>query len=94
MILKPLIDIAISLKNPPSDSQGEILKKARTLLAILLSWVAKTALIRNSHVFTLNIVDNEFLVTIIQTFCNFEVEQYMSLFERFSRSPKALSINL
>ena len=61
---------------------------------ILLIWVSKTATIRNSHVFTLNILDNEALVSLIQSFCTFEVEQYLSLFERYSRSPKALRLNL
>lgn len=61
---------------------------------ILLIWVSKTATVRNSHVFTLNILDNEALVTLIQSFCTFEVEQYLSLFERYSRSPKALRLNL
>jgi len=63
-------------------------------MIIILTWVAKTATIRNGHVFTQNVLDNECLVTLIQTFTTFEVEQYMSLFERYSRSPKSLRLNL
>ena len=65
MILNPLTDIAESLKNPGSDSQVETLKKARTLLIIILTWIKKTALVRNGYVFTLNILDNECLVMLI-----------------------------
>ena len=74
LVLGPLIDIGVSLKNPASDSQGETLKRARTLMTIVLTWIAKTAILRNSHVFTLNILDNEQLVSLIQTFSQFEVE--------------------
>ena len=63
-------------------------------MTILLTWVGKTVILRNSHVFTLNILDNEQLVVLIQTFSQFEVEQYLSLFERYSRSPKTLKLNL
>ena len=70
------------------------MKKARTLLTIVLTFVAKTALIRNGYVFTLHILDNKLLVKLIQAFSQFEVEQYMSIFERYSRSPKALTVHL
>ena len=94
LVLTPLIEIGVALKNPTSDSQGETLKRARTLMTIVLTWVGKTVILRNSHVFTQNIMDSEQLVTMIQTFSQFEVEQYLSLFERYSRSPKTLKLNL
>lgn len=94
IILEPLISIGKNLRSTTSDNQGDVLKKARNLLTIVLTWIAKTALIRNSHVFTLNVLDNDCLVTLIQTFSSFEIDQYLSLFERFSRSAKALSLNL
>eukprot|EP00353_Schmidingerella_taraikaensis_P005205 CAMPEP_0185593528 /NCGR_PEP_ID=MMETSP0434-20130131/71760_1 /TAXON_ID=626734 ORGANISM="Favella taraikaensis, Strain Fe Narragansett Bay" /NCGR_SAMPLE_ID=MMETSP0434 /ASSEMBLY_ACC=CAM_ASM_000379 /LENGTH=53 /DNA_ID=CAMNT_0028220171 /DNA_START=138 /DNA_END=299 /DNA_ORIENTATION=- len=50
------------------DNQVDMLKRARTLFAVLLTWVAKTALVRNGHVFTLNILDNEDLVELVQQF--------------------------
>ena len=65
LVLQPLIDIGESLKSPSSDSQGDTLKKVRTLLTIVLTWTAKTALIRNGHVYTLNILDNELIVKMI-----------------------------
>lgn len=68
LVLDPLISIGNQLKSPTSDHQGDVLKKARMMMTILLVWVAKTATLRNSHVFTLNILDNEVLVTMIQTF--------------------------
>ena len=94
LVLAPLIEIGVSLQSHKSDNLVETLKKARALLQIVLSWVAKTVIVRNSNVFTENIIDNEVLVNLIQTFSQFEVEQYMSLFERFSRSPKTLRLNL
>ena len=65
LVLKPLIEIGISLKNPTSDSQGDTLKRARTLMTIVLTWIGKTVILRNSHVFTLNLMDNEQLVCLI-----------------------------
>ena len=70
------------------------MRKARALLATSLVWVTKTALIRNSYVFTVNVVDNECLIAVIQAFSSFEIDQYSSLFERYSRSAKTLSLNL
>ena len=64
------------------------------LFKILLIWISKIATCRNKHVFTLNVLDNRDLVKLINTFCEFTIEQYSSLFERFSRSPKAMKLNL
>ena len=94
LVMRPLIQTGRTLKSMSIDNQVEILKRTRTLLKILLTWIAKTALVRNGHVFTLNILDNEELVELVQQFQEFEVEQYMSLFERYSRSPKAMRYNL
>ena len=94
LILVPLNEIGIGLKNPTSDNMADILKRATTLMTITMVWVSKTAIIRNAHAFTLNVLDNDCLVALIQTFSQFEVEQYLTLFERYSRSPKSLRLNL
>ena len=60
----------------------------------MLVWVSKTATIRNKHVFTLNVLDNVSFVKLIQIYSEFSIEQYSSLFERFSRSPKSMKLNL
>ena len=67
----------------------------RLLVRLVLILVSKTALLRNKYVFTVNIVDNYDIVQMIGVFCeNIEVEEYSSLFERYSRSPKAVKINI
>ena len=65
LVMRPLIQTGRTLKSMAIDNQVEILKRSRTLLKILLTWVAKTALVRNGHVFTLNILDNEELVELV-----------------------------
>lgn len=66
LVLIPLIKTGKMLKNMTIDNQVDVLKRARTLFSIMLTWVAKTALVRNGHVFTLNILDNEDLVHMVQ----------------------------
>ena len=39
-------------------------------------------------------LDNEHFVKLIQIYSEFTIEQYSSLFERFSRSPKSMKLNL
>ena len=94
MIISPLNKIGIKIQNVTNDSQAEILKKAKILFKIVLVWVQKTATCRNKHVFTLNVLDNEYFVKLIQIYSEFNIEQYSSLFERFSRSPKSMKLNL
>ena len=74
LVLIPLIKTGRTLKSMTVDNQVDVLKRARTLFSILLTWVSKTALVRNGHVFTLNILDNEDLVHMVQQFQEFEVE--------------------
>ena len=68
IVLNPLKENGKLLQHMMVDNQIDVLKQTRTLFSILLTWVAKTALVRNGHVFTLNILDNEHLVEMVQQF--------------------------
>ena len=70
-IIDPLNEIGVAIQNPTNDSQSEVLKKAKILFKIALVWVSKTATCRNKHVFTLNVLDNEHFVRLIQIYSEF-----------------------
>ena len=57
--------------------------------------VNKTGYLRNRFIFTVNIVDNMDLVNLIGSFCiGVKQQEYSSLLERYSKSPKACKLNL
>ena len=57
--------------------------------------ITKTGYLRNRFVFTVNVVDNVDLVNLIGSFCiGVQHEQFASLLERYSKSPKACKLNL
>jgi|LakMenEpi03Aug12_release.lakeMendotaPanAssembly.Ray.scaffolds.fasta_scaffold438146_1 hypothetical protein len=84
-------ELVLALVEPPLET----LKQTRLLVSIVLFYVAKIGHLRNQHVFTLSIADNQDLVKMVGVFCqDIEIEQYSSLLERYSRSPKACGINI
>ena len=63
-------------------------------MSILLVWISNSVKTKNKHMFTVSVLDNKLLIKLVQAFSQFEVEQYSNLFERFSRNPKTLNLNL
>ena len=61
---------------------------------ILLVWISNAVKTKNKHMFTVSVLDNKILIKLVQAFSQVEVEQYSNLFERFSRNPKTLNLNL
>ena len=95
VIYNPITQLGKNLACVSVEPPLETLKQVRLLAEIVMIIVTKTGYLRNRFVFTVQIVDNLDLVNLIGCFCiGVQTEQYASLLERYSKSPKACKLNL
>ena len=66
----------------------------RDLLDLTMLYIVKSEHTMNKHLFTLDILENQHIVELIQTFCLFEIDQFSNVFERYSLRPINLKLNL